>query len=258
MSYLQPHGAAIELGINIDLVAALRSAQGREGNNDPDLLQAALLAEDSGADGIIMFLQPDCQHISEDDVHAIRSRLLTNLSLKVPATKDMLDFCCRLKPYEVCLIPEFQEQDRIAGSALELVKHLQQVKAAVAQLQNKNIRVCLLVSAEPDQIDAAAETGAELIELHTGKYVGAQLAADREFECRRLGEAAVAGIRYGLKVQAGQGLNYANVRAVAAISQIFRLNVGHAIVSRAFFVGWQTAVAEMKALIVKARRDALQ
>jgi len=249
MSYLNPTSSIIDLGINIDHVATLRNARGTV---YPDPLRAALLAEEAGADVITLHLREDRRHIRDADVELIRPQLRTRMNLEAAVTQEMIDFSCKIKPQDSCLVPESRHELTTEGG-LDVVKHFTLVQAAVRQLQGEGIRVSLFIDPEADQIQAAAEVGAPVIELHTGRYAEAHDEAGQRAELERVQRAVQEGVRRGLKVNAGHGLHYTNVQAIAAIPDIVELNIGHAIVAHAVFVGWQAAVSEMKALMVKAR-----
>lgn len=249
MSFLQPNSQIIELGVNIDHVATLRNARG---TIYPDPLQAALLAEEAGADAITLHLREDRRHIRDADVEAIRPQLHTRMNLESAVTTEMLDFACRIKPQDVCLVPERRAEVTTEGG-LDVVRHFTEVRAAIRQLQAEQIRVSLFIDADPQQIQAAAEAGAPVIELHTGRYADAHDDAQLQIELARVRQAVLEGIRCGLKVNAGHGLHYTNVQAIAAIPEIAELNIGHAIVAHAVFVGWINAVREMKAIMTTAR-----
>ena len=253
MSFLQPQHPVIELGINIDHVATLRNARG---TTYPDPLQAALLAEEAGADAITLHLREDRRHIKDADVELIRPQLLTRMNLESAVTTEMVDFACRIKPQDVCLVPERREEVTTEGG-LDVIKYFSEVSAAIRQLQAEGIRVSLFIDADAAQIQAAAEAGAPVIELHTGRYADAHDAAQQQAELQRIERAVVEGVKRGLKVNAGHGLHYTNVQAIAAIQDIAELNIGHAIVAHAVFVGWQNAVREMKAIMVAARLTGL-
>jgi pyridoxine 5-phosphate synthase len=249
MSFLHPAGPVIDLGVNIDHVATLRNARG---TTYPDPVRAALLAEAAGADVITLHLREDRRHIRDADVLAIRPQLQTRMNLEAAVTAEMLDFACRIKPQDVCLVPEKRTEITTEGG-LDVVLHFKEVQAAIRQLQAEGIRVSLFIDPDEQQILAASQAGAPVIELHTGRYADADEAAQVR-ELARIQQAANAGIGQGLKVNAGHGLHYTNVQAIAAISEISELNIGHAIVAHAVFVGWQQAVREMKALMFAARR----
>lgn len=242
----------IDLGVNIDHVATLRNARG---TFYPDPLQAALMAEEAGADCITLHLREDRRHIKDQDVLNIRPRLLTRMNLEAAVTQEMIDFACRVKPQDVCLVPEKREEVTTEGG-LDVVQYFAQVSKAVAQLQNEGIRVSLFIDAQAEQIQASFEAGARIIEIHTGRYaeLTSEMAQDAEVERIKLGISVAKSL--GLKVNAGHGLHYTNVQKIAAITDISELNIGHAIVAEAVFVGWRKAVSDMKAIMVKSRLSA--
>jgi pyridoxine 5-phosphate synthase len=249
MSYLQPNSPIIDLGVNIDHVATLRNARGTV---YPDPLRAALLAEEAGADVITLHLREDRRHIKDADVVAIRPQLKTRMNLEAAVTPAMIDFCCSVKPHDACLVPERRAEVTTEGG-LDVVRYFTQVKAAVNQLHGEGIRVSLFIDADAAQIQAAAETGAAVIELHTGRYADAHDAAGLARELERIKQGVAEGVKRGLKVNAGHGLHYTNVQEIAAIADIAELNIGHAIVAQAVFDGWQKAVRDMKAIMTQAR-----
>lgn len=249
MSLLHPKSPVIDLGVNIDHVATLRNARG---TSYPDPVQAALLAEEAGADGITLHLREDRRHIRDVDVEALRPQLNTRMNLEAAITSEMIDFACRIKPHDVCLVPERREEITTEGG-LDVAGQFNQVQSAVKRLQAEGIRVSLFIDPETDQIKAAVDAGAPVIEIHTGAYAGAQSEAEQQRELARVHAAVLEGMKAGLKVNAGHGLHYTNVQSIAAIAEISELNIGHAIVARALFIGWQNAVKEMKAIMVAAR-----
>jgi pyridoxine 5-phosphate synthase len=249
MSFLQPSSSVIDLGVNIDHVATLRNARG---TTYPDPLQAALLAEEAGADGITLHLREDRRHIKDADVEAIRPRLLTRMNFESAVTNEMVEFACRIKPHDVCLVPENRAEITTEGG-LDVRTHFNKVQAAVRQLQAAGIRVSLFIDADAEQIAASAEAGAPVIELHTGRYADAHDDAEQQSELQRIQEGTLIGVKHGLCVNAGHGLHYTNVQAIAAIPDIVELNIGHAIVAQAIFVGWQKAMRDMKAIMVQSR-----
>jgi pyridoxine 5-phosphate synthase len=254
MSFLHPASQTIELGVNIDHVATLRNARG---THYPDPLRAALLAEQAGADALTLHLREDRRHIKDADVEAIRPQLLTRMNLEAAVTAEMIDFACRIKPQDACLVPERRAEITTEGG-LDVVRYFSEVRAAVQQLQGEGIRVSLFIDADREQIQAAAEAGAPVIELHTGRY--AEVADDpaQQRELVRIREGVQEGVKRGLKVNAGHGLHYTNVQAIAALPDIAELNIGHAIVAHAIFAGWENAVREMKAIMVGARQAAVR
>ena len=251
MSYLHPSGPIIDLGVNIDHVATLRNARG---TMYPDPIRAALLAEQAGAECITLHLREDRRHIKDADVIALAPQLMTRMNLEAAVTQEMIDFACRIKPADVCLVPEKRTEVTTEGG-LDVVTHFNAVQAAVRQLQAEGIRVSLFIDADEAQIAATAEIGAPVIELHTGAYADAEGAAQAA-ELERIKRGVRFGVAKGLKVNAGHGLHYTNVQAIAAIPEIAELNIGHAIVAHSVFVGWENAVREMKAIMVSTRLGA--
>jgi len=249
MSLLHPATPVIELGVNIDHVATLRNARGTP---YPDPVEAALLAEDAGADAITLHLREDRRHIRDADVEAIRPQLRTRMNLESAVTPEMIDFACRIRPQDVCLVPERREELTTEGG-LDVVRHFSQVQEAVRRLQAEGIRVSLFIDPDEAQIKAAAEAGAPVIEIHTGRYADAVSDLQQQQELVRVQDAVLVGVANGLKVNAGHGLHYENVQAIAAIPEITELNIGHAIVAQSIFSGWQNAIKEMKAIMVAAR-----
>ena len=248
MSFLQPSGTIIDLGVNIDHVATLRNARGTV---YPDPIRAALLAEQAGADCITLHLREDRRHIKDADVIALAPQLVTRMNLEAAVTQEMIDFACRIKPADVCLVPEKRTEITTEGG-LDVVRFYKEVEAAVKQLQGEGIRVSLFIDADEEQIKAAAAVGAPVIELHTGAYADAEGDAQSR-ELVRVKNGVRWGVQNGLKVNAGHGLHYTNVQAIAAIPEIAELNIGHAIVAHSIFAGWENAVREMKAIMVSTR-----
>ncbi len=251
MSFLQPSGTIIDLGVNIDHVATLRNARG---TRYPDPIRAALLAEQAGADCITLHLREDRRHIKDADVIALAPQLLTRMNLEAAVTQEMIDFACKIKPADVCLVPEKRTEVTTEGG-LDVVGNYNAVERAVRQLQAEGIRVSLFIDAEAAQMDATAAIGAPVIELHTGRYADTE-GAEQAAELERIHRGVLHGVSKGLKVNAGHGLHYTNVQAIAAIPEIAELNIGHAIVAHSVFVGWENAVREMKAIMVSTRLGA--
>jgi pyridoxine 5-phosphate synthase len=249
MSFLQPTGSVIDLGVNIDHIATVRNARGTP---YPDPLRAALLAEQAGADLITLHLREDRRHIKDADVIAIRPELVTRMNLEAAVTPEMIDFACRVRPQDVCLVPERREEVTTEGG-LDVIRFYKEIETAIAQLKGEGIRVSLFIDADEQQIAAAAAVGAPVIELHTGRYAEAEAEDEIAVELERIRLGVRAGVKHGLRVNAGHGLHYTNVQPIAAISEIHELNIGHAIVAHALFVGWEHAVREMKAIMVDAR-----
>jgi pyridoxine 5-phosphate synthase len=229
----------LRLGVNIDHVATLRQARG---GVEPNLLEAARQAQAAGADGITVHLREDRRHIQDADVFALRP-LVRCLNLEMAVSPEIVAIALRLKPDECCLVPE-KRQELTTEGGLDVARHFGAVRDAVAQLQLEKIQVSLFIDPTPDQVTAAANTGADAIELHTGEYANAEGAA-RDAKLRHLIDAAAMADDLGLQVNAGHGLNYTNVQAVVAIPQLHTLNIGHSIIARAVFVGLRVAVEEM-------------
>jgi len=240
----------IELGVNIDHVATLRQARG---TRYPNPVQAALIAETSGADAITLHLREDRRHIQDTDVVLLRDLLTTRMNLESAVTEEMLAFALRVKPHDVCLVPEKRSELTTEGG-LDVAGQLDRVKQACSRLSAAGIRVSLFIDPERTQVEAARQAGAPVVEIHTGAYADAQVASAVETELERVRDAAAYASGIGLKVNAGHGLHYHNVHAIAAIPQIAELNIGHAIVAHALFVGFAAAVREMKALMQQARK----
>jgi len=237
------------LGVNIDHVATLRQARG---TGYPDPLEAALAAESAGADYITLHLREDRRHIQERDVVAMRKALKTRMNLEAAATPEMIAFARRIRPHDVCLVPERRSELTTEGG-LDVVGKLRSVERACQDLGRAGIRVSLFIDADRRQIDAAVAAGAPVIELHTGSYAEAGSSAGQRRQLEKIRAAAEYAAGRNLHVNAGHGLNYANVRPIAAIVHIRELNIGHAIVARSVFVGMAQAVREMRALIDPAR-----
>jgi len=240
----------IELGVNIDHVATLRQARG---TRYPSPVQAALIAETAGADAITLHLREDRRHIQDTDVVLLRDLLATRMNLESAVTEEMLAFALRVKPHDVCLVPEKRLELTTEGG-LDVAGQLDRVTRACDRLSAAGIRVSLFIDPERTQVEAARQAGAPVVEIHTGTYADAQAASAVETELERVRDAAAYASGIGLKVNAGHGLHYHNVHAIAAIPQITELNIGHAIVAHALFVGFAEAVREMKALMQQARR----
>lgn len=239
----------IELGVNIDHVATLRQVRG---TTYPDPVRAALLAESAGADAITLHLREDRRHIQDRDVETLRAQLGKRMNLEAAVTREMLQIALRVRPHDVCLVPE-RRMELTTEGGLDVVSQFERVRQACELLAGSGIRVSLFINADTAQIDAAKAAGAPVIELHTGHYADTA-GEEQQAEFRRICKAVEYGNRIGLKVNAGHGLNYENVAPVAAVPGIAELNIGHAIVAHAVFVGWEAAVREMKRLMSEARR----
>lgn len=240
----------IQLGVNIDHIATLRQARG---TRYPDPVQAALIAEEAGADAITVHLREDRRHIQERDVELLHAVLQTRMNLEMAVSDEMVAIAVRTKPADCCLVPERRAELTTEGG-LDVAGQRARVGAACATLRDAGIRVSLFIDAEPAQIDAAAAVGAPAIEIHTGHYADAPDAEARQIELDRIQRAAAYADSLGLQVNAGHGLHYHNVQAIAAIPVVRELNIGHAIIARAVFAGLGPAVAEMLHLMREARR----
>ncbi len=245
MDAVQP----ILLGVNIDHVATLREARG---TRYPDPVQAAIEAEQAGADVITLHLREDRRHIQERDVEIFKEILQTRMNLEMAVTDEMLAIAERIQPEDCCLVPESREELTTEGG-LDVLGQTSRIADACCKLQAAGVRVSLFIDADLDQIDAAANVGAPVIEIHTGHFADANNPQERRQELERITKAVEHGRKMGLHVNAGHGLNYHNVTQIAALSDIVELNIGHAIIARALFVGLSCAVKEMKQLMYLAR-----
>ena len=235
------------LGVNIDHVATLRQARG---TRYPDPIQAAFVAEMAGADGITIHPREDRRHIQTRDVYVLKETLQTRMNLEMAITDANLDLAEEVQPEYCCLVPEKREELTTEGG-LDVAGHEAQVASACKRLADLGILVSLFIDPDEAQIDAAVRCGAPVIELHTGRYADTE-GAVQQAELERIRAAAAYAAERGLVVNAGHGLNYHNVEAVAAIPQMHELNIGHAIVAHALFVGFEQAVREMRTLIERA------
>jgi len=229
------------LGVNIDHVATVRQARG---TNYPSVIEAAMLAEQAGADSITVHLREDRRHIQDADVTALCANTRTRINLEMAVTPEMLGIALQHRPADVCLVPEKREELTTEGG-LDVSANRAAVAEAVGRLGQAGIRVSLFVDPDPQQLRAASEVGAPVVELHTGTYADAHGVAQRQ-ELQRLHEACLAGHALGLQINAGHGLHLANVRPVAALPHMTELNIGHSIIARAIFVGLEAAVKEMR------------
>ncbi|MBS3963787.1 MAG: pyridoxine 5'-phosphate synthase [Methylomonas sp.] len=242
----------ILLGVNIDHVATLRQARG---TRYPEPVQAALVAEQAGADGITAHLREDRRHIQDRDIVLLKDLLHTRLNLEMAVTDDMLAIAVRVKPHACCLVPERREELTTEGG-LDVAGAPAKMRDACARLADAGITVSLFIDADVRQIDAAVAAGAPVIELHTGCYADAQALAEQRQELARIREAAAYAHQAGLQVNAGHGLNLHNVAAICKIDQIVELNIGHALVAQALFDGLEKTVRDMKRVMREARFQA--
>ncbi|MEI8594800.1 pyridoxine 5'-phosphate synthase [Photobacterium sp. Hal280] len=239
----------ILLGVNIDHVATLRNARG---TRYPDPVHAAEVAERAGADGITIHLREDRRHITDRDVRILRDTIQTRMNLEMAVTDEMVQIALDTQPEFVCLVPEKREELTTEGG-LDVVGQLDKVKAATEKLTAAGILVSLFIDADRAQIDAAVACGAPYIELHTGHYADAASDTEQQAELKKIAAAASYAHDQGIKVNAGHGLTYHNVKPIAALPEIYELNIGHAIIGRAVFDGLHKAVADMKAVMLEAR-----
>ena len=233
------------LGVNIDHIATLRNARG---GAEPDLIKAALVCEKAGADGITVHLREDRRHTRDNDVAELKKVLKTRLNLEMALTEEMQKIALNVLPENVCLVPEKRQEVTTEGG-LEVVSRVEFVKEFVQPLVNAGIVVSLFIDADKEQVEAAAKTGAQFIELHTGKYSDAKDSVEQEKEFCNLRDAAKLANKLGLKVNAGHGLTYENVHRMNDIPELIELNIGHNIIARAVFDGLEKAVKDMKDLI---------
>lgn len=239
----------IKLGVNIDHVATLRQARG---TRYPDPIQAALVAEQAGADAVTLHLREDRRHIQERDVEMLKDILQTRMNLEMAVTEDMLAIATRVRPAECCLVPERREELTTEGG-LDVAGQKGKIGEACRRLAHAGVRVSLFIDADPQQLEAAKAAGAPVVEIHTGHYANIDNPHQRHDELVRIQQAVEFGLELGLQVNAGHGLHYHNVQAIAALPGISELNIGHAIIARALFTGLDEAVREMKRLMSEAR-----
>ena len=238
---------ALRLGVNIDHVATLRNARG---GDNPDPVRAALAAQAAGADGITAHLREDRRHIRDADMHALKEAISLPLNFELAATDEMIDIACRTKPNAACIVPERRAEVTtegglaVAGREGELAPHFNRIRDA-------GIRLSLFIEASEAEIRAAAAVGADIVELHTGRYC--HDAASRPAELARITEAAALADSLGLECHAGHGLDFNTVGAIAAIPQMHELNIGHFLMGESLFVGLDAAIGRMRRLMDEAR-----
>ncbi|NVZ09263.1 pyridoxine 5'-phosphate synthase [Allochromatium humboldtianum] len=248
MSSLSQTPSEILLGVNIDHVATVRQARG---TRYPEPIQAALVAEQAGADAITLHLREDRRHIQDRDVEMLRDILQTRMNLEMAVTPEMAAIACRIRPADCCLVPERREELTTEGG-LDVASRQDEMRAFCTRLAEAGIRVSLFIDADPVQIEAAHAVGAPVIEIHTGHYADARDPVEREAQLERIRSAVALGLSLGLQVNAGHGLDYHNVKAIAAIPGVCELNIGHSIIARALFSGLDRAVRDMKDVMERA------
>src|ERR1700756_4001225 len=241
---------SLRLGVNIDHVATLRQARyattPESKNVEPDLIAAAAICERAGAKGIVAHLREDRRHMQDHDIERLRENIMTKLNLEMGNTPEILDVALRVLPDEVCLVPEKREEVTTEGG-LDVIANRKTLEPTVKRLQTSGIRVSLFIDPTLEQVDAAAELGVEMVELHTGKLANAFTEKIQKEELELLRAAARAASESNMQVNAGHGINYKNIALIHQIPCLTELNIGHAIVSRAMWVGLEAAVKEMLA-----------
>jgi pyridoxine 5-phosphate synthase len=242
--------SGLRLGVNIDHVATLRQARyatmPESKNAEPDPLVAARVCEQAGASGIVAHLRADRRHIQERDIERLRANIMTKLNLEMGNAEEIIDVALRIVPDEVCLVPEKRQEVTTEGG-LDVVAQRKELEPTIKRLQTAGIRVSLFIDPTLEQVDTAAELGAQMVELHTGKLANAFTDKVEKEELEKLRAAARAASESHLQVNAGHGINYKNIELIHEIPCLTELNIGHSIVSRAMFVGLDKAVKEMLA-----------
>ncbi len=239
----------ILLGVNIDHIATLRQARG---TRYPDILQAALIAEQAGADGITAHLREDRRHIQDSDIYLLQSHIHTRLNLEMAVTDEMINIALDVKPAACCLVPEKRNELTTEGG-LNVLENMGRLNAACEKLGRAGIEVSLFIDPDFAQIDAAIKVGAPVIELHTGCYADAKNKDVQLQELTRLKSAAQYAHSLGLQVNAGHGLHNHNVQAICQIPEIVELNIGHSIIAQAVFSGLDDAVKTLKQILLQSR-----
>ncbi len=235
----------MKLSVNIDHIATVRQARG---GMEPDPVAAAAICEQAGADGIVCHLREDRRHINDRDVLRLRKSLTTKLDLEMAATEEIVAIALKIVPDLVTLVPE-KRQELTTEGGLDVVRQRARIEKTIRKMHDKNILVSLFVDPVKKQIDVSNDIGADMVEIHTGEYAEARSPAVQQKLLQKIGTLAEHGKKLGLGVNAGHGLNYTNVRPVADIPFIDEMSIGHAIISRAMFVGLERAVKEMKDLV---------
>lgn len=243
----------ILLGVNIDHIATLRQARGTQ---YPDPIQAALIAEQAGADGITAHLREDRRHIQDRDIYLLRDIIHSRLNLEMAVTDEMIAIALKVKPYACCLVPEKREELTTEGG-LNVAENQARMNDVCVRLGEAGIEVSLFIDPDRRQIDAAVKAGAPVVELHTGRYADAETSSIRSDELKRIQSAAQYANSAGLQVNAGHGLNFHNVEAICKIPEIVELNIGHAIIAQAVFSGLAQTVGDLKQLMRQARLQSL-
>ncbi len=242
----------LHLGVNVDHIATLRQARYAttpdSKNAEPDPVIAASLCERAGASGITAHLRADRRHMQDRDLERLRANIMTKLNLEMGNTPEIIDFALRLQPDEVCLVPENRAEITTEGG-LDLVRHERELVPTMKRLNAAGIRVSLFIDPEPGQVDVAVRLATDIVELHTGALANAYTEKIEQQELERLRAAAMRASNFGLQVNAGHGINYRNISLIHRIPHLVELNIGHSIVARALWVGLESAVSEMLALM---------
>ena len=238
----------LRLGVNIDHVATIRNARGGE---HPDPVRAAQIVAAVGGDGITAHLREDRRHIRDADIQRIMAATTLPLNLEMAGTEEMLEIALRHKPHAACIVPERREE-RTTEGGLDAAGQHNHLAPIVTALREADIRVSLFIEPDARQIEAAIRLGADIVEFHTGKYAHSE-GADREFELRRIADAAALAVKNGIEPHAGHGLTFENVQPIAAIPQIAELNIGHYLIGEAIFIGLEESVRRMRTLMDDAR-----
>jgi len=239
----------INLGVNVDHVAALRQSRGL---SYPDPVHAALQAELAGADSITMHLREDRRYIQDHDVERFAASGQTRLNMEMATTEEMLTLALRIKPHTVCFVPE-NRQELDASGGLDVTKNRDKMTEFVNELQNAGIHTSIFINPDETQVEAAARTGAPSVQLHTGEYSESKTPVEASTELTRIMSSSDYAFSLGLMVNAGHGLHYDNVQRIAEIETINELRVGHSLITRALYWGLPTAVSKMKRMMVEAR-----
>ncbi len=247
-----PSVNSLRLGVNIDHIATLRqtryAAMPESKNAEPDPIAIAGICERAGAHGITAHLRADRRHIQDRDIERLRESVMTKLNLELGNTPEIVDIALRIIPDEVCLVPEKRQEVTTEGG-LDLVSNKKELAATVKRFQAAGVRVSLFIDPILEQIDAAAELGADIVELHTGKLANAFADKIAQQELERLRAAAIGAAEQKLQVNAGHGINYRNIALIHKIPHLAELNIGHSVVARSVFVGFEAAVREMLGLM---------
>jgi pyridoxine 5-phosphate synthase len=236
----------IRLGVNIDHVATVRQARG---GLHPDPLEAALLCERAGAHGITVHLREDRRHIQPQDLIALKKNITLPLNVEMTLSKQVVDCVLKVVPHMITLVPERREE-RTTEDGLNVRKYFEKLRSTCERFKAKNVSTSIFIRPVEEEVRACSELKADFVELHTGEYAEARTKIEQKNQWRRLNEAAQLAQKLGLRVNAGHGLNYSNVSPIANIKGLSELNIGHAIISRALFIGIESAVREMLACIV--------